>query len=231
MYCVNCGVKLADSQKVCPLCDTVVFHPDFPRQEGESLYPENTMPVPQVSSRGAQIIATALFLLPMLITFQCDLLINRSVTWSGYVLGALGSLYVWFVLPGWFRKIHPAVVCGADFTAVGLFLLYISLATGGKWFLSFAFPVTGFVGLLATAVVVLMRYVRRGRLYIIGGAFAALGAFMPVMELLLCITFEPLNFYGWSVYPATPLILLGGTLIFLALNKRAREKMEKKFFI
>ena len=64
MYCVNCGVKLADSQKVCPLCDTVVFHPDFPRQEGESLYPENTMPVPQVSSRGAQIIATALFLLP-----------------------------------------------------------------------------------------------------------------------------------------------------------------------
>jgi len=26
-------------------------------------------------------------------------------------------------------------------------------------------------------------------------------------------------------------LLLGGTLIFLAINRRAREKMERKFFI
>ena len=27
MYCVKCGVELADSQRVCPLCGTRVFHP------------------------------------------------------------------------------------------------------------------------------------------------------------------------------------------------------------
>mgnify|MGYP001071229356 CR=1 FL=1 len=27
MYCVNCGVELADSETVCPLCGTRVFHP------------------------------------------------------------------------------------------------------------------------------------------------------------------------------------------------------------
>ena len=26
MYCVKCGVELADSQRVCPLCGTRVFH-------------------------------------------------------------------------------------------------------------------------------------------------------------------------------------------------------------
>ena len=31
MYCVKCGVELADSQRVCPLCGTRVFHPDIPR--------------------------------------------------------------------------------------------------------------------------------------------------------------------------------------------------------
>ena len=39
MYCVKCGVKLADSEKQCPLCQTLVFHPDITREEGEKLYP------------------------------------------------------------------------------------------------------------------------------------------------------------------------------------------------
>lgn len=231
MYCVNCGVKLADTEHVCPLCATPVFHPDLPRRESEPLYPQDALPAPQVSSRGAQIIATAVFLLPMLICLQCDLLINRSVTWSGYALGALAVGYVFFVLPRWFRRPNPVVFCACDFVAGGLYLLYINLAVGGNWFLSFAFPVTGFLGLLCTAVTALLCYVRRGLLYISGGALLALGAFMPLMELLLCITFEPIHFLGWSLFPLTALALVGGTLIFLAINRRAREKMERKFFI
>ena len=72
MYCVNCGVKLADTEKVCPLCGVVAFHPDILRPEGERLYP----PVPpkqQLSPWGAMIVVTTLFLLPLLITLVCDL--------------------------------------------------------------------------------------------------------------------------------------------------------------
>ena len=231
MYCVNCGVKLADTEKICPLCQTSVFHPDIQRPEAEPLYPENRLPAPQVSSRGAQIIATAAFLLPMLICLQCDLLINGCLTWSGYVLGGLMTAYVIFVLPQWFRRPDPVIFCPVDFAAIGLLLLYINFATGGSWFLSFAFPVVGFIGLLVTAVTALLRYLRRGRLYIFGGALLSLGAFMPLMEYLLCLTFAPIRFLGWSLYPMIVLAILGGTLIFLAINRRAREKMEKKFFI
>ena len=35
MYCIKCGVELADSEKVCPLCGTRVFHPDLPCGSGE----------------------------------------------------------------------------------------------------------------------------------------------------------------------------------------------------
>ena len=231
MYCVNCGVKLADTENTCPLCQTPVFHPDIRRPEAEPMYPENRLPMPQVSSRGAQIIATAVFLLPMLICLQCDLLIQGNVTWSGYVIGALMTAYVVFVLPQWFRRPNPVVFCPVNYLTAGLFLLYINFATEGDWFLSFAFPVVGFVGLLTTAVTALLRYVRRGALYIIGGALMALGAFMPLMEYLMTITFTPIRFLGWSLYPLTALAILGGTLIFLAINHRAREKMQKKFFI
>jgi hypothetical protein len=231
MYCVNCGVKLADTEKSCPLCGTAVFHPHIQRPNTEPLYPENRMPQPQRHSRGGQIILTAMFLLPLLICLQCDLLIKGCITWSGYVAGALVLAYVVLVLPQWFRRRNPVVFCGVDFAAVGFYLWYINFATAGEWFFSFALPVTGALGLLSTTVAALLRYVPRGALYTIGGALTALGAFMPLMESLLCLTFPTIRFLGWSLYPLTALVILGGTLIFLAINRRAREKMQRKFFL
>lgn len=231
MYCINCGVKLGESEQHCPLCGTVVYHPDIRRPQGEPLYPKNSLPAPQVSPRSAQIIATAAVLLPILITFQCDFRISGTVTWSGYVIGALLLFYCVFVLPCWFRRPDPAVFCAVDFAAAGLYLLYINQATGGDWFLTFALPVTAALGVLCTAVTVLLRHLRRGRLYILGGAMIVLGLFMLGLELLLCATFPPVRFYGWSAYPMTMLTVLGLTLIFLGLNHRAREKMERKFFL
>lgn len=232
MYCIKCGVKLADTERTCPLCQTRVFHPDIPRQEGEPLYPAQRYPSPTITPRGLQIIMTSLFLLPMLITLQCDLMICGQVTWSGYVLGALLLGYVALVLPFWFRKPNPVIFVPVSFGTLCLYLMYINHTLRGSWFFSFAFPIVGFVGLVVTAVVVLCRYVRRGYLYIFGGAFTALGAFMPLMGFLLNLTFfSAARFALWTLYPTTALVLLGGTLIFLAICRPARESMQRKLFI
>lgn len=231
MYCVNCGVKLSDTEKKCPLCQTVAFHPDIIRESADPLYPPERQIDPQVNIKVAQIIITTSYLLALLISLICDLQLNGSITWAGYVIGALLVSYVTVFLPTWFQRPNPVVLVPCDFAAVGVYLLYINLASGGRWFLSFAFPVTGFVGLVVTAVVVLMRYVRRGRLYIFGGALALLGGFMPLMEFLLSITFSDLTFLGWSFYPLVALVLFGGMLIFLAICRPARQTMQRKFFI
>lgn len=231
MYCINCGVKLADTEKTCPLCGVVVFHPELHQGEGERLFPAHRAPAPQVNSRALQIVLTTAFLMPILITALCDLQINRTVTWSGYVIGALLTGYVMLVLPMWFRRPNPVIFVPCSFAAIGSYLLYIDLASGGNWFLSFAFPLVGFIGLVVTAVVALLRYLRRGGLYIFGGAAVTLGAFMPVTEYLICITFDRPRFVGWSWYPLIALALLGIMLIFLALCRPARETMERKFFL
>ena len=230
MYCIKCGVKLSDHQKSCPLCATVVFHPDI-MPSGDPLYPLENHPAPQIRPRGVLIVLTTLFLLPLIITALCDLQLNDTITWSGYVIGALLVSYVIIVLPYWFRQPNPVIFVPCGFAAVGLFLLYISIATGGGWFLSFAFPVTGAIGLIVTAVVALLKYVGKGELYIFGGAIIALGAFMPLMEFLLSITFPSVGFIGWYLYPLIALCLLGGMLLFLAICKPARHSMAKKFFI
>ena len=230
MYCVNCGVKLADTEKVCPLCGVTAYHPELTRSEGEPLYPER-LPAPQVKPQVAQVVYTVLLLLPALVCWLCDQQISGMVTWSGYVIGALGLLYVALVLPAWFRKPNPVIFVPCAFVAVGLYLLYISIATGGGWFLSFAFPITGGVALIVTAVVTLLKYVRRGQLYIFGGAIIALGGMTVLAEFLSVITFGLDRFFGWSFYPLVVAALLGGLLIFLAICRPARETMERKIFL
>ncbi len=230
MYCANCGVKLADTEKSCPLCGTRC-HPDIVRAEAAPLYPGGQNPPVQVNSKAVHVVIAAMFLLPLLICLQCDIFVTGAVTWSGYVIGALVLGYVIFALPWWFQKPNPVIFVPCGFGALALYLLYISWATGGAWFFPFALPVVAGLALVVTAVVALMRYVRRGSLYIFGGAFLLLGLLSPVMGLLLNRTFFTGGFALWSVYPATALLILGGLLIFLAICRPARETMQRKFFI
>lgn len=231
MYCVNCGVKLADTEKVCPLCGIKAYHPEFEQGEGEGMYPRGQYPKLEAHALGLPIFLTGLFLLPLLVTLACDLRFNQAVTWSGYVIGALMLVYISLVLPMWFRSPNPVIFVPCTFVAVGVYLLYINCAIGGGWFLSFAFPITGCVGVIVTVVTVLLRYVKGGKLYIIGGALIALGAVMLLLEFLLHITFGMAHSVGWSFYPLTGLVLMGGFLIFLGICRPAREYMERKFFI
>jgi hypothetical protein len=139
--------------------------------------------------------------------------------------------YIFIVLPSWFKNPNPVIFVPIDFTVAGVFLLYISLYTKGGWFLSFAFPVVGGIGLLVTALTVLLKYLKKGKLFAIGGFFMLLGAFMMLAEFMMIITFKVGRFLGWSIYPLVSLGMIGAFLIFLAIYRPARELMERKFFI
>jgi hypothetical protein len=131
----------------------------------------------------------------------------------------------------WFKKPNPVVFVPCDFAATALYLLYINIVTGGEWFLSFALPVVGVVGAIVITVVTLVYYLKRGKLFVFGGATIALGVFMLLMEFLMCVTFDALHFKGWSLYPLISLAIIGGLMIFLGACRPARENMERKFFI
>ena len=229
MYCIKCGVKLADTEKKCPLCNTIVCHPDFKQTAERPLYPSNKMPKNDSGSKALNGAVIILFFIPLLVCFFADLSLDGKMEWFGYVAGALMLSYVAFALPLWFKKPNPVIFVPCNFVAIALYLLYINFATGGSWFLSFAFPAVGGICLITCTVVTLMHYLHRGRLYILGGAFMALGVFMLLVEFLLKVTFG-LRFIGWSIYPLVVLTILGGLLIYLAINGAAREIMERKFF-
>lgn len=147
MYCIKCGVELADSERVCPLCGTRVFHPDLPCGQGEPPYPPTDHPRHEEVSRiGVLFVISVCMLLPAVITVLCDWRINGTIVWSGFAVGGLLLLYILAVLPLWFKRPNPVIFVPIDFAAIGVFLLYVNYATGGHWFLTFALPVTGAAG-------------------------------------------------------------------------------------
>lgn len=227
MYCANCGVKLADTEKRCPLCGTEAYHPEIERPEVDPLFPRDFVPKRELSKTTVHIITLTLFLIPILITLYSDLYINRRVTWSAYVVFGLLLFYIIMILPFWFKKPSPAVFVPIDFLCVGLFLQYINYATDGDWFLSFAFPLITYLGLIVTAFTVLLYYLKKGYLYVVGGFFIALGLFMDVIEIFLMITFKT-NFDGWSIYPMIPLVLMGLGMIAISISRNARAVLARK---
>ena len=119
----------------------------------------------------------------------------------------------------------------ADFAAIGLYLLYINFATGGHWFLTFALPVTGTIGVLVTTVVTLLRYLSRGHLYIFGGALIAGGGLAVLIEFLLNLTFGVHQTFIWSFYPLAAGGAAGVMLLIIAVCKPLRRSLHRKFFL
>ena len=227
MYCANCGVKLADTEQRCPLCGTEAYHPDIERPEVAPLYPKDFVPKRELSKTTAHIIILTLFLIPIFITFYCDYYFNRIITWSPYVIISLIVLYIITILPFWFKKRNPAIFIPIDFLSIALLLHYINYATNGDWFLTLAFPLVTYLGLIVTAAAVLLYYLKKGHLYVIGAFFIALGLFMDVIELFLMITFK-VNFDGWSLYPMIPLVISGLGMIIISISRSARQALARK---
>ena len=108
MYCIKCGVELKDSEEKCPLCGTVVFHPDMKRPDGEKPYPaESRRPAETASRSGMLFITSIMFLVPFVLSLLCDWKVNGTLVWSGYAAGALALVYIIVVLPMWFRHATP----------------------------------------------------------------------------------------------------------------------------
>lgn len=227
MYCANCGVKLADTEKRCPLCGTEAYHPDIERPEVAPLYPQDFVPKRELSKTTIHIIIFTLFLIPIFVSLYCDLYINRAITWSSYVTFALSIVYILIILPFWFRKPTPAVFVPLDFFVVALFFHYINYITDGDWFLTLAFPLITYLGVIVTTATVLLYYLKKGHLYVIGAFFIALGLYMDAIELFLMLTFK-MNFDGWSLYPMIPLVIMGLAMIAISISRNARAVLARK---
>lgn len=231
MYCVKCGIELSDGQLACPVCKTKVCHPDFSETKEIPLYPRKEFQSEEINIKGLLFIISIICVVPILVSFILDWNLSGKIVWSGFVLGGILLAYISGILPLWFKNPNPVIFVPCAFGALAVFLLYINYETGGSWYMTLALPVTLIAGAITIAVVTLVRYIRRGRLYIAGGALIVTGGSMMLLEYFVNTTFDLPAKFIWSLYPLATLCLFGIMVIVIEIVKPFKESLRKIFFI
>ena len=116
-----------------------------------------------------------------------------------------------------------------DFACLAGFLLYICAKNRERWFLSFAFPVTMIAGVLTLLGVAICRYLRQGRLRLLGVFLILIGASFMLIELFQHITFGTPMFV-WSLYCVCAFGALGLFLFIATLIPPLHAHLRKTFF-
>ena len=227
MYCVKCGVKLQNGVETCPLCQTPVWNPDSEKPSGS--YPDRLPSLHRESDLPGAVAFTIICLTAIVVTLTVCFHLYGALRWGGYVVYGILLFYIIAVLPRWFRAPKGEVFVPVDHLAAALFVLYVCRETGGHWFLSFALPVIGASCLLSTAMICLLKYVRGGRLFILGGFLLALGGLTVLVEFFQHLSFST-PMFSWSLYSLSGFCAAGLFLLIAGMIPPLRQTMRRRFF-
>lgn len=229
-YCVNCGVELETSLKVCPLCQTPVINPNELRQkQTDSPFPREKGQVEKVKRKDM-----AIFLSVVLTAIggTCgilNLLVFQAAAWSLLVIGACIILWVFFIPAVIYTEISPHAAIFLDGISVGLYLYFLTLVTGNDaWFWQLALPIMGLVVVVVELFVLCIRK--------LPVTFLTTALYLISAVAVLCLGLESLIDYFarqkiqlvWSAVVLTVCVILDITLITLLSSRRLRSAVRRR---
>ena len=231
-YCVHCGVKLEESEKRCPLCDTPVYDPnEGERKQAPSAYPCHSEEQILQMSRGYLLrLAAWLAFVPASLCVVIDLLIGSSFGWSLYPAAALTLLFFAFALPLTLKKHRFTVSYIFISCAAAGYQLMTAQLLREDWFLPAALPMTATAAVLLYLFIGYVRKKRPGLLRALSAAIIGIGLFSVLMDTVIaCYLHAAFHEPSWSLFVAAPCLFMGG-LIRIALRKEGvSEELKRRF--
>ena len=236
-YCVNCGVELHESEKKCPLCDTVVLNPAAAFDDNaKPVFPklgENAGGDGSENRRLTALIISIVIAIPVSVCLITNYGISKTLTWSLLVLAIMSLLWL-FVTPFFLMK-KPKVtnILLIDLAAVLLFLfiLYKYDNAQRNWFVTLAVPVT----LSAfTMICILAASIRSNSFSSLTTAavfFLSLGAFIVALEVITDLYISGGVSLLWSLIVLAPCALLALLCIILKRKKQLKDELKRRFYI
>lgn len=231
-YCVNCGVELAESEKRCPLCQVEVVNPKAPWVEPrERPYPHHIDPIMRkVDRRYFASLIALLLVIPCVITMLLDILANHGLSWSAYPIGAVALIYVFVLLPLYFKKYYTVRFLSADCAATLLYLFFIERMNNGHWFLAYGLPVTVSASVCMIALALVFTRTRASVLVRGGAILIAVGLFVVSIELFIELATHGAIRLNWSFYPLVPCVILGVVAFILDHRENFKERIRRRLF-
>ncbi|NLN46679.1 MAG: hypothetical protein GX153_08970, partial [Clostridiaceae bacterium] len=211
-FCVNCGVRLGETERKCPLCGVQVINPVQPFQAGiPSLYPAPEgigTAARRIDRRTIAFIVTCVLVLPALICVAVDLVYGGVLDWSLYVVGAAVMIWVFLALPLLHTRIEssergPAAILIPDAVALMTYLWVIErLSAPDTWFVPLALPIAGTLCLLVivNAILIDRRILRH--LYALVGILLSVAILVVMIEIATELSMGETVHVTWSLFAA-----------------------------
>lgn len=228
-YCVNCGVKLSNSEKKCPLCNTRVINPNVVQDNFEPAYSNNIEFFQTLNYKFIAKLILIILVVLTLITVLCDLIISKKISWSIYVIFSMlcFSSHLSFLL---FKKAYLSHTLG--FISLELLLFVIAyLNNGMHWYIYLILP---FVFILWTYIMLCTFFIRKRKksllrslsICLLFSSFALIGIECGIdlfrFEYVRCT---------WSLYASLPIIIISILMFLISFNKKLIDEIKQRIFI
>ena len=233
-YCVECGVQLSPELERCPLCQTPVINPNRkePAAPPEAAHPDQIEEAMARIDRGyLRQLSVIAMMVPIVIVLLIDV-IDGGGTWSPYVIGGLVMLWCFLVVPLVFRLKRPYVYVTVDVLALCGYLALIAAMSGDfSWYLSIVLPLLVLLGVVLLLMLLVIRRIEMVKLHRGGLLLLLFGALMVGLEIIIDQAIWQETRLTWSVYAATPMVVVALMAWLLEHNKVLKEEIRKRLFL
>ncbi|MDO4566414.1 MAG: DUF6320 domain-containing protein [Oscillospiraceae bacterium] len=234
-YCVNCGVRLEDSEERCPLCGVEVINPAAePLSKRSYPYPRRIETINRkLDKRIFTFVALMASLIPAAITLFYDAVgVGGGLSWSLYVVGALALALVVVLVPVNFPKLSAAVCLALDFAAATGYVWLIEHLAGGSWFLQLGLPICLSAAVAAITIALLCESGRvSGLLGTLALCLFITGLLALALEIIIDLWALGSLGLNWSVYVALPCALLAVIALLLRRRQRLKDEIRRRFYV
>lgn len=230
-YCVNCGVKLGEGVRSCPLCGTPVVNPnELIQEQGKPYFPTRQQVIAPVSRKTEAIVLSSMFLSVALCCGLLNLALRPDTLWSLYAVGAAAMLWIWFVAPLLWRKIPYLLRVGINMAAMALYVWIIAIASGGTfWYFRLALPILLSSGVIGILVCWMFR--KHSMLSSLITALLGIGLFSCTVDLFVDLYFYHIWSPGWSLIVFAVCAGFSIPLLVIRLVPSLREEARRRFHV
>ena len=236
-YCSRCGVEVDDTVESCPLCRAPIQK--F-LEDGQTpcRYPAEASSVPRGSRRDlmdkmrlARTVTTFGFFIPIFIVVSVDFFLNRSITWSSYVMASLLEMWLLSMLPLFLLR-RPFVIIPTAYLSALIYMFVLDVLNGNlSWAIPFGGPIMTLLAVLAAGVLMAVKFTRRKGINIAAILLSAMVVLCIGLDILINWWLTGRFSMGWSLLVAGTSLPVIALLFYLhAAVSRKKSFRFKRFF-
>ena len=228
-YCVNCGVKLKESEKVCPLCNTKVINPNNLKTEFIPAYSQNIEKTKKVNKKYLCFLITIILMGVTIITVLCNLIFTGNITWSIYVVASILFLNSKLSFVLFKNKFFPLFI--DLLTTETLIYVIAYLNNGLHWFYYLVCPFIFIIWIY----IILCTFVLSKKKYNLLRRFSVAFSFISVILLTIEMCVDMFKYekiiINWSIYAVLPITIIGLILFIISYNRKLMDEIKQRMFI